>query len=112
MHILFVHRAFPNQFSHIAHYLANRLGFQCTFACEQLPRWLLEKVPPNVPKPTSYLLDNMRIIPYQSQSGASDQTHQCSRRFEDGIWRCHAVYETLKAFPDVKPDLIVGHSGL
>src|SRR5262249_15411067 len=30
---------------------------------------------------------------------------------ENTIWHAHAVYEALKARPDVRPDLIVGHSG-
>ena len=33
------------------------------------------------------------------------------RTFENAVWRTHGVYEALRARPDIRPDLIVGHSG-
>jgi len=43
--------------------------------------------------------------------GATRDTHYCSRTFENATWHAHAVYEAMKARPDIEPDLVVGHSG-
>jgi glycosyltransferase involved in cell wall biosynthesis len=51
------------------------------------------------------------LIQYQPQSGATGRTHFCSRTFENQVWQSHALFETLKARPDISPELIVGHSG-
>jgi hypothetical protein len=37
MHVLFIHKIFPAQFGHVARYLVQRMGFQCTYVCERLP---------------------------------------------------------------------------
>lgn len=95
MHVLFVHQNYPAQFGHIARYLVEAHGFQCTFVSER-------------PAGTDA---GVRRIQYQVKGGASKQNHYCSRSFENYIWHTHAVYEAMKAAPDVRPDLIVGHSG-
>src|SRR5262249_20325513 len=90
MHILFIHQNFPAQFGHIAAYLVQRKGFRCSFASEQEPgTWCgIEK------------------IQYKIRGGATQQTHYCSRSFENAIWHSHALYEALAAHPEVRPDLI------
>lgn len=95
MHILFVHKNFPAQFGHIARYLIKDHGFRCTFVSE-LP---------------DAEVDGIRRIQYKSAGGATKANHYCSRTFENYVWHSHAVYEALKAHPEVQPDLIVGHSG-
>lgn len=95
MHLLFVHQNYPAQFGHIADYLARRKGFRCTFAA--LGR--------------SGFSGPVELVPYQIKGGATERTHYCSRTFENTIWQTHAVYEALKARPDIQPDLVVGHSG-
>jgi len=95
MHVLFVHQNFPAQFGHIASYLIRHHGFQCTFVSQ---------------KPDGQE-GGIRRIEYKLQGGATKQTHYCSRSFENYIWHSHAVYETLKAHPEIKPDLVIGHSG-
>ena len=45
------------------------------------------------------------------KGGATEQTHYCSRSIESAIWHSHAIYEALRARPDIRPDLVVGHSG-
>ncbi len=42
---------------------------------------------------------------------ATAKTHYCSRSFENQIWHSHGLFESLRARPDIRPDLIVGHSG-
>jgi glycosyltransferase involved in cell wall biosynthesis len=50
-------------------------------------------------------------IQYKLTGGATATTHFCSRTFENTVWHCDAVMEAVKTRADVKPDLIVGHSG-
>jgi glycosyltransferase involved in cell wall biosynthesis len=95
MHVLFVHKNFPAQFGHIASYLIKDHGFRCSFVSE-LP---------------SGVVDGIERVQYKIQGGATKNTHYCSRTFENATWHSHAVYEAMKARPDIKPDLIVGHSG-
>ena len=95
MHILYVHKNFPAQFGHIAGHLMEHEGFRCTFVSRRKP-------PP--PGPLGY-------IQYRLRGGATRKTHVCSRTVENFTWHSHGVYEALKARPDVKPDLVVGHSG-
>jgi glycosyltransferase involved in cell wall biosynthesis len=95
MHILFVHQNFPAQFGHIAVHLDRRHGFRSTFVSEKPPA----------------RFGRVERIQYTAKGGAAAQTHYCSRTFENAIWHTSAVYEALRARPDIKPDLIVGHSG-
>jgi len=95
MHLLFVHRNFPAQFGHIAAHLVEHEGFRSTFVSE---------LPPGVER-------GIERVQYKPSGGATAATHFCSRTFENGVWHAHAVYEVLKARPDIRPDLIVGHSG-
>jgi glycosyltransferase involved in cell wall biosynthesis len=95
VHVLFVHKNFPAQFGHVARYLIERHGYRCTFVSE-LPDAEIEGI---------------RRIGYKTKGLATAQTHYCSRTFENYVWHSHAVYETLKSHPEVRPDLVVGHSG-
>jgi glycosyltransferase involved in cell wall biosynthesis len=95
MHVLFVHQNFPAQFGHIAVHLDRRHGFRSTFISEKPPG----------------RFGRVERIQYAVKGGATPQTHYCSRTFENAIWHTSAVYETLRARPDIKPDLVVGHSG-
>jgi glycosyltransferase involved in cell wall biosynthesis len=95
MHVLFVHQNFPAQFGHIAAYLAQRPGFRCTFASEQ---------PPGVTA-------GVERIKYPIRGGATEAVHFCSRSFENAIWHSHGLYEALAERRDLKPDLVVAHSG-
>ncbi len=95
MHILFVHQNFPAQFGHIAEYLVKEKGFRCTFASQKSPDQA----------------GGIECIQYHVLGGATERTHYCSRTFENSIWHSHAVYEALRARPDIKPDLVVAHSG-
>ncbi|HVC95131.1 MAG TPA: glycosyltransferase [Pirellulales bacterium] len=95
MHILFVHKTFPAQFGHIARHLVRRHGCRATFVSQMPTREV----------------DGVECIQYKLQGGATDDTHYCSRTFENAVWHAHAVFEALHARPDIKPDLVVGHSG-
>lgn len=95
MHVLFVHQNFPAQFGHIAVHLDRKLGMRSTFVSEKPPG----------------RFGGVERVQYTVNGGSTPQTHYCSRTFENSIWHTAAVYEALRARPDIRPDLIVGHSG-
>jgi glycosyltransferase involved in cell wall biosynthesis len=95
MHVLFIHQNYPAQFGHIAGYLAQRPGYRCTFLSQQAPG----------------TTGGVERIQYQLKGGARVENHYCSRTFENAIWHSHALYEALEARPDIRPDLVVAHSG-
>jgi glycosyltransferase involved in cell wall biosynthesis len=95
MHVLFIHQNYPAQFGHIAGYLVRDHGFRCTFVSQNSPGFF----------------DGIENIQYQPKSGATLQTHFFSRSFENAIWHSEAIFEALKARPDIQPDLVVAHSG-
>jgi hypothetical protein len=92
---MFVHQTFPAQFGHIADYLVHSQRFRCTF---------VSQLPPG-------MSNGVERIQYVLKGGATEATHYCSQSFENAIWHSHAIFDALKARPDVRPDLIVGHSG-
>ena len=95
MHVLYVHQNFPAQFGHIARHLAKRPGWRCTFVSEM----------------PGGNVAGIERVQYTLGGGATKHNHFCSRTFENTVWHCDGVYRALKARPDIKPDLIVGHSG-
>jgi glycosyltransferase involved in cell wall biosynthesis len=95
MHILFVHQNYPAQFGHIADHLTRHHGFRCTFVSER----------------PAGRVGAIERIQYRRKGGATARSHYCSRTFENATWHTHAVYQALKARPDIRPDLVVGHSG-
>jgi glycosyltransferase involved in cell wall biosynthesis len=95
MHVLYVHQNFPAQFGHIARHLVDKLGWQCSFV-SQTP---------------GGMVGGINKIEYKIGGGATKQNHFCSRTFENTVWHCDGVYRAMKGRTDIKPDLIVGHSG-
>lgn len=95
MHVLFVHQNFPAQFGHVAVHLDRKLGVRSTFVSEKPPG----------------RFGGVERVQYAIRGGSTAHTHYCSRSFENAIWHTAAVYEALRARPDIRPDLVVGHSG-
>lgn len=95
MHVLFIHPNFPAQFGHVGHTLAARLGWRSTFLSLR-------------PAARSNRIER---IQYRVPGGATQANHYCTRAFENSTRHALGVYQALKARPDVRPDLIVGHSG-
>jgi glycosyltransferase involved in cell wall biosynthesis len=102
MHVLFVHKEFPGHFGHIVRYLARHHGVECTFVYNSLPARFQNRLPPGYD-------EGIRLIPYQSR-GANRDTHFCNLHLEISLWHSQAVYETMKARPEIQPDVVVGHS--
>jgi glycosyltransferase involved in cell wall biosynthesis len=95
MHVLYVHQNFPAQFGHIAQHLVDKLDWRCTFV-SQTP---------------GGKVGGIEKIEYKLIGGATKHNHYCTRTFENTVWHCDGVYRAMRARPDIKPDLIVGHSG-
>ena len=96
MHVLFVHQNFSAQFRHIAPRLAADFGWACTFATANA------KAPP---------IAGVERIIYQPRGGATRASQLITRPFENAAGHAQGVYEALKRRPDIKPDLVVAHSG-
>jgi glycosyltransferase involved in cell wall biosynthesis len=96
MHILFVHQNYPAQFGHAARHLADRHGFRCTFVSRRA---------------AGEDDGGIRRIQYQPRGGATRHNHHCTRSFENAVAHAHGVYAACREHPDLRPDLIVGHSG-
>src|SRR5258706_4070728 len=95
MPILHLHQNFPAQFGHIPQHLVQKLGWRCTFVSETPPGTVRE----------------IEKIQYKITGGATKTTHFCSRTFENAVWHTDAVFNALKSRRELRPDLIVGHSG-
>ena len=96
MHVLFVHQSFPAQFKHVAPRLASDFGWRCTF------------VTANTTAPD---LPGVERVLYRPRGGATRASQAITRPFENAAGHARGVYEALKARPDLKPDLVVAHSG-
>ncbi len=95
MHVMYVHQNFPAQFGHIASHLAQKLKWKCTF----------------VTQASAGTSDGIERVQYSLAGGATKSNHFCSRTFENTVWHCDGVFRALNARRDIRPDLIVGHSG-
>jgi glycosyltransferase involved in cell wall biosynthesis len=95
MHVLFVHKNFPAQFGHVAQWLVGRHKWKATYVSEL----------PNA------VFGGLKRVHYKPLGGAREETHFCSRSFENFVAHSQGVHHALKRMPDIKPDLIVGHSG-
>lgn len=113
MHVLFVHKEYPGHFGHVAARLARDEGFSCTFVYSRLPARFQNVLPGHAsassPGGMDLVVDGVRLISYPSR-GASRETNPCSLHFEISSWHNQAVYQTLKARPEIRPDLVVGHA--
>ena len=96
MHVLFVHPNYPAQFRYIAPRLQREFGWRCTFATRNT------KAPP---------LPGVERVAYGLRSSATRANHVCTRSFETAVGHAHGVYAALKDRPDIRPDLVVAHSG-
>lgn len=53
----------------------------------------------------------MQVVRYAPRGGATERTHPFSRTFENGVAHAEGVYRAMQSHPEIRPDLVVGHSG-
>lgn len=101
MHVLFVHQAFPAQFGHLAFELARRHGWKCSFLIEELS---------NCPTPTAEMLKAVEI----HRLGLNEEFRKQRRvpwpqSYGRSLELSKAVYDAVRARPQLQPDLVVSH---
>jgi len=96
MHILFAHKNFPAHFRHIMPHLVSHHGARCTFISA---------------KAAATVSENIEQIQYRPRFSAANTTSYCGRTHENQMWASQAIVEALAARADLRPDLIVAHSG-
>lgn len=101
MHLLFIHQAFPAQFGRLALELTTRYGWRCSVLVEALS---------NCPSPTREMLDRLDVqrftVPDEARSNDDVPWPQL---YGHWLHHCRAVFEAVRARPDLRPDLVVAH---
>ena len=97
LRVLFVHPSFPGQFGHIARYLADEAGWECTFASTAEPHEGERCI---------------RKIRYRPDEKVAKSKHFLTQDFQDEVSHAAGLHEALKSVgASVRPDLIVGYTG-
>lgn len=103
MRILFVHDAFPAQFGHVALELDRRFGWTCHFLVEAAS---------TCPPPTAAMLERLDVQPLPlSDVYRARGPLPWPQTFGHYLESCEAVFEAIRARPDLRPDLVVAHGG-
>src|SRR5260370_27745540 len=104
MHILFTHRVFPAQFGQLALELTQRYGWQCSFLIDHMSR---------CPEPSQELIRHLKLHQIPLSAGFRSQKNvPWAQTYGRYLELCQAGFEALRAIPDLRPDLVVGHAGL
>ena len=99
MHVLFVHQNFPAQFRYIAPRLVQDLGWRCTFVTERDN----DRDKGSLPGVDKMIYETAR------RRDAGDS--HLARHFENTVAEAYGVYAALREKKEIKPDLIVAHTG-
>ncbi len=103
MHVLFIHQAFPAQFGRLALELVRTYGWRCSFLIESLS---------SCPTPSQEMLDRLEIHPIQILPHERDHAPTpWPQIFGRYLGLCRSVFESVRARPELRPDLVVGHGG-
>jgi glycosyltransferase involved in cell wall biosynthesis len=94
MHAMFIHPNFPAQFGHIAAFLTQERGWECTF---------LTSID------TSQMKVPFRHCNYRLQPGPLPKVFYNPHTLQELMQHALAVYRGLRANPQIRPDLVVGH---
>jgi glycosyltransferase involved in cell wall biosynthesis len=103
MHVLFLHRAFPSQFGHLAAELSGRFGWRCSFLAEE---------PGTCPPPSAEMLEKVELHRLPRGGGIGQGVTHWMRAQEVAFDLCRRQAEYLRSRPELRPDLVVGHCGL
>jgi glycosyltransferase involved in cell wall biosynthesis len=101
--VLFVHRAFPAQFGRLALELTRRHGWQCHFLVEHVS---------HCPPPSAEMLAALDVRQWSRVAGRSDADTPWPQLHGAALERARAVFDAVRARPELRPDLVVGHGGL
>src|SRR5262249_45381334 len=104
MHVLFIHQAFPAQFGRLALELTERHGWRCSFLVGSISR---------CPTPSAAMLERLELqqIPLPPDYRPQEAT-PWPQSYGRYLELCRAVFEAVRARPDLRPDLVGGPSGL
>jgi glycosyltransferase involved in cell wall biosynthesis len=104
MRVLFVHRAFPAQFGRLAAELTRRYGWRCHFLVEHLS---------HCPPPSAEMLAALDVRQWPRPDGRTRDADTPWPQIHGQALACaRTVFEAVRARPDLRPDLVVGHGGL
>jgi glycosyltransferase involved in cell wall biosynthesis len=104
MRVLFVHRAFPAQFGRLAAELTRRYGWRCHFLVEHLS---------HCPPPSAEMLADLDVRPWPRPAGRTKDAETPWPQIHGQALACaRTVFDAVRARPDLRPDLVVGHGGL
>jgi glycosyltransferase involved in cell wall biosynthesis len=104
LRVLFVHRAFPAQFGRLAAELTRRHGWSCHFLVEHLS---------HCPPPSAEMLAALDVRVWPRPAGRTpDAETPWPQIHGQALAAARAVFEAVRARPDLRPDLVVGHGGL
>jgi len=104
MHVLFIHQAFPAQFGRLGLELHKRYGWKCSYLIEDLS---------TCPTATEEMLKRLEILrlPLSVEFRKGRQT-PWPQAFGRHLQMAQAIFEAVRARPDLRPDLVVAHDGL
>jgi glycosyltransferase involved in cell wall biosynthesis len=103
MNVLFIHDAFPAQFGRLGLELTKQHGWRCTFLVQSLS---------SCPTPTAEMLRTLEL--HQMPMTAEHKTGEgipWPQIYGHYLEQCRSVFDTIKAKPQLRPDLVVAHGG-
>jgi glycosyltransferase involved in cell wall biosynthesis len=104
LRVLFVHRAFPAQFGRLAAELTRRYGWRCHFLVEHLS---------HCPPPSAEMLRDLDVRQWpRTADRRPDAQTPWPQTHGQALECARAVFEAVRARPELRPDLVVGHGGL
>jgi glycosyltransferase involved in cell wall biosynthesis len=95
MHVMFIHPSFPGQFAYIAAYLSQHLGWPVTFVTSV---------------DTTQLSLPFTHVNYRIREGAQPKVFYNPSSLNEHLEHLAAVYRGLRGAPQIRPDLVVGHT--
>jgi glycosyltransferase involved in cell wall biosynthesis len=103
LNVLFIHDAFPAQFGRLGLELARQHGWKCSFLVQSLS---------SCPTPTPDMLKTLELhqMPLAAEHRSSEGI-PWPQIYGHYLEQCRAVFETIKAKPQLRPDLVVAHGG-
>jgi glycosyltransferase involved in cell wall biosynthesis len=103
MHVLFLHRAFPSQFGHLAVELSSRFGWRCSFLAEEMG---------TCPPPSAEMREKVELHRLPKGELLGQGVTHWMRAQEVAVDLCRRQADFLRNRPELRPDLVVGHCGL